>query len=195
MTIDGKILLSMEDESEVPAGKLQVLLALLANASEDGTATFDVLDSAQDTADYLELFDEPGGWFGAVDEQFETGFGLDLLIIHRVEVDAAYRGKGLGLLAVQAAIGSFSWSCGLVAMKPFPLQFTGWEDEAWQPETPLPNGVTKEQAFHEASRKLERYWARLGFVPIKGTQLWGLSPAGMQPSLKEALDGIAASPL
>ncbi len=188
--IDGKIVLVGEDESELVAGTLQVLLVLIEVAREHGFTAFDVLDSLTDSSHYLELIDDRGDWHDYVREQFIDLHSSNLLIINQVKVEPKYRGKGLGILAVKTAIDCFSQGCGLVALKPFPLQFTWWKSPDWKPELPLPNGLNKAQAFRSALRKVEKHWARLGFRRIGKTEIWGLCPAHRQPSLDAAMKGI-----
>ncbi len=188
--IDGKIVLVGEDESEVVAGTLQVLLVLIEVAREHGFAAFDVLDSLTDSSHYLELIDDGGDWHDVVREKFVDLLSSNLLIINQVKVEPKYRGKGLGILAVKTAIDCFSQGCGLVALKPFPLQFTSWQSPDWKPELPLGKGLSKAQAFRSALRKVEKHWARLGFRRIGKTEIWGLCPAHRQPSLDAARKGI-----
>jgi GNAT superfamily N-acetyltransferase len=188
--IDGKIVLVGEDQSEVVAGTLQVLLVLIEVAREHGFAAFDVLDSLTDSSHYLELIDDGGDWHEEVREKFVDLLSSNLLIINQVKVEPKYRGKGLGILAVKTAIDCFSQGCGLVALKPFPLQFTSWQSPDWKPELPLPRGLSKAQAFRSALRKVEKHWARLGFRRIGKTEIWGLCPAHRQPSLDAAMKGI-----
>ena len=49
----------------------------------------------------------------------------------------AFRKRGLGLLAASRTIDVFGENCGLVAMKPFPLQFRNYLDPGWR----APDGV------------------------------------------------------
>lgn len=193
LEIAGKIMLAMADDTEAPAGKLELLLVSLSTAREYGFAAFDVLDSLTDTSHYLELIDDGGEWSEAVQDQFVDVFDSDLLIINKVEVEPRYRGKGLGILAVRTAIESFSRGCGLIALKPFPLQFTGWKAPDWEPSVPLPHNVTKAQAFRSAIKKVEKHWARLGFRRVGKTDLWALCPAHRQPKLERCLRGIPVS--
>lgn len=188
--IDGKIVLVGEDESEVVAGTLELLLVLIEVAREHGFVAFDVLDSLTDSSHYLELIDDGGDWHDDVREQFIDLLSSNLLIINQVKVEPKYRGKGLGILAVKTAIDCFSQGCGLVASKPFPLQFTSWKSPDWKPEPPLPKGLSKAQAFRSALRKVEKHWARLGFRRIGKTEIWGLCPAHRQPSLDAAMKAI-----
>ena len=49
---------------------------------------------------------------------------LDLLIVDYVEVYPKFRGLGIGVSAIHRTIDVFGTGCGLVACKPWPLQFT-----------------------------------------------------------------------
>jgi GNAT superfamily N-acetyltransferase len=195
LQIDGKILLSMDDETDTPAGTMRLHLASISSASEAGHAAFHVLDSLSETAAFLPLLDDGGDWSETVQDQFIDVVDRDLLIVTEVKVDHRYRGRGLGIMAVNTAIDCFSRGCGLVAIKPFPLQFNHWTDPSWKPETPLPEGVSKEQAFRSALKKVEKHWARLGFRRVRRTDLWGYCPAHRRPSLRQALRGIQVGTL
>ena len=50
--------------------------------------------------------------------------GCDLLIIDCMEISPKFRGTGIGPIAVDRTIDIFGSACGLVACKPWPLQFT-----------------------------------------------------------------------
>ena len=92
-------------------------------------------------------------------------------------------------MAAHTAMRCFEHECGLIVLKPFPPQFSGYLDPSWEapPEWLLPQGMTKEKAFAATLKKLERYWSRLGFERIGRTALWGLCPANRRPSLTDAL--------
>src|SRR5229473_5456968 len=50
--------------------------------------------------------------------------GCDLLIIDCMEISPKFRGTGVGPIAIDRTIDIFGPVCGLVACKPWPLQFT-----------------------------------------------------------------------
>jgi hypothetical protein len=55
--------------------------------------------------------------------------GLDVLFIQTIQLDTNYRGKGISAQVVQETIATFGSHCGLIACKPFPLQYPNWEDD------------------------------------------------------------------
>ena len=119
--------------------------------------------------------------------QFVDIFPLDLLIIDHVEIQPAFQKYGSGLLAVSRTIDIFGENCGLVAMKPFPLQFRNYLDPGWCP----PDGIDDpKRAFRAAREKLCSHWARAGFKQVNGTEYWALCPGRKRPSLKRIAAAI-----
>ena len=97
---------------------------------------------------------------------------LDLLIIDYVAIYPEFRGIGIAESAIHRTIDIFGTGCGLVACKPWPLQFTPSfaDDQEALKRLALPN-VSK----GEAIRKLRSYWSRLGFWPLGKTGIYLLS--------------------
>src|SRR6266700_2568684 len=91
-----------------------------------------------------------------IQDEFEV-VDLDLLIIDYV---AIYPEFPIAESAIHRTIDIFGTGCGLVACKPWPLQFTPYvaNDQEALKRLALPN-VSK----GEAIRKLRSYWSRLGF--------------------------------
>ncbi len=177
------VLINIETEDEVEAGKMKLYLTRFAPARAAGWTVFDVLDAENgDTAEFLALFDG-GDWTEEVTESFEP-FSSDLLIIDRVEVDQAYRGHGVGLLAVRTAIECFGDGCGIIGIYPFPLQFT----RGREPESP-----DEEKSLCEARAKVAAYWERLGFQRVGATGVWALSTT-FEPPFRKVLRGIRRVP-
>jgi hypothetical protein len=117
----------------------------------------------------------------SIRRQFPDILSLDFLILDRAEIEPAFRKRGLGLLLISRAIDVFGGNCGLVAMKPFPLQFGGYRDPGWR----APEGVADPIAeLRVARQKLCRYWERPGFKRVDRTNYWALCPAAGRPSLK-----------
>jgi hypothetical protein len=97
---------------------------------------------------------------------------LDLLIIDYVAIYPEYRGLKIAESAIHRTIDIFGAGCGLVACKPWPLQFTPSiaDDQEALKRLALPY-VSK----GEAIRKLRSYWSRLGFWPLGKTGIYLLS--------------------
>jgi hypothetical protein len=85
-------------------------------------------------------------------------------------------------------IQRFSAGAGVVAIKPFPLQFEQSipaEDESgWHAEMQLSSFRETER---DSIRKLQNHYSRLGFVEMKGTPHMFLSTARRLPHVERLL--------
>jgi hypothetical protein len=133
-----------------------------------GFNAFDVIDSLdQESSDYGQIiFDVDGNVEETVLQRFPNNdFIGRLLVLESMKIDDKFRGRSLGLLAARRVI-EFLGHSAFVIMKPFPLQFGGFEDAAWVP----PDGVVDKHKECEIGRKkLYRYWKRLGCKEIGKT--------------------------
>jgi len=172
------------DESNATVGHLKAFLIQVGRVAEAGQDLGDIMDSeSSELAEYHSVFFNPQGcdYKDSIRRQFVDICPMDLLILDRAEIEPAFQKRGIGLLAISRTIDIFGEGCGLVAMKPFPLQFRNYQDPAWSP----PSGVDNPgAAFRAAREKLRRYWSRAGFRRVDGTDYWALCPAHKRPSLK-----------
>ena len=77
----------------------------------------------------------------------------------------------------------FSLRAGVVAIKPFPLQFEQEPStEGWRNELQLSNFTKSERT---ATQKLRRYYRKLGFVGMQGTPLMFRSTTWRLPTIEE----------
>jgi len=147
-------------EDDMPGRSVNAgtITAYLIPDHHSGFSKFSILDAhSSDLAEFLELFDEYR-LSDALRDQFEF-FGSQLLILDRARISRRFRGVGLGLVAVKRLAESFV-DTGLIAYKPFPLQYTNNGDQP---------------GYAKALRKIERYWARLGAEPVAAApHLWAL---------------------
>ena len=114
---------------------------------------------------------------------------LDLLIIDYVTIYPKFRGLGIAEAAIHRTIGIFGTGCGLVACKPWPLQFTPSVADDPEALTILaPPNVGKAEAI----RKLRLYWSRLGFWPLGNTGIYVLSSSqrGCDLSSRDRVKGL-----
>ena len=97
---------------------------------------------------------------------------LDLLIINYVAIYPEFRGLRVAESAIHRTTDIFGAGCGLVACKPWPLQFS--------PSVAYDQEVLKRLALPNISngvaiRKLRSYWSHLGFWPLGNTGIYLLS--------------------
>ena len=180
-------------ESDLSLGVISALLVQVGRVADAGEDLFDVMDGASaELGKYYSAFFRPHDYdySDKIRRQFVDIFPLDLLIINHVEILPAYQKHGIGLLAVARTIDVFGENCGLVAMRPFPLQFRNYLDPGWRP----PDAVQDPKAaFREATQKLQRHWARAGFKLVSGTDYCALCPARKRPSMKSKAAAIPQS--
>lgn len=179
-SILGKISAESEDRgNEEDIGYIKASLVQFGEAMDHGISSERLGDGIDgNIAQYWELlFDsDTGCWKEEVQDEYEAS-GCDLLIIDCLEISPKFRGMGVGSIAVDRTIDIFAPGCGLVACKPWPLQFTPAfaRDQKALKRLKAP-GVGRD----EAVRKLRAYWSQLGFWPLgeTGIHLLGMAQRG-----------------
>jgi len=173
-SIAGRIIVEPEGGGKEDAGQIGASLVQFAEALEHSISAERLGDGISgDISEYWEhIFDVETGYpKEEIQNQFEV-VDLDLLIIDYVAIYPKFRGLGLAESAIHRTIDIFGTGCGLVACKPWPLQFTPSvaDDQEALKRLALPS-VSK----GEAIRKLRSYWSRLGFWPLGNTGIYLLS--------------------
>jgi hypothetical protein len=173
-SIAGRIIAEPEGGGKEDAGQLGASLVQFGEALDHGISAERLGDGISgDISEYWEnLFDVETGYpKEEIQNEFELA-DLDLLIIDYVAIQPKFRGLGIAESAIHRTIDIFGSGCGMVACKPWPLQFTPSvaEDQEALKRLALPN-VSK----GEALRKLRSYWSRLGFWPLGNTGIYLLS--------------------
>ncbi|MFZ3276705.1 MAG: hypothetical protein WA232_09465 [Candidatus Sulfotelmatobacter sp.] len=186
---------SEELGGEEDAGYIKASLVQFGEGINHGISTDRLGDGIEGSiAEYWELlFDvETGYWKEEIQDEYDAS-ASDLLIIDCMEIRPKWRGMGVGPAAVDGTIDIFGAGCGLVACKPWPLQFTPAfaRDQKALKRLRAP-GVGRD----EAVRKLRAYWSRLGFWPLgeTGIHVLGMAQRGSNGSSKksETLAGAAS---
>jgi len=194
--IRGKIYVDSEDHrDEEGAGYIEASLVQFDEAMDHGISTDRLGDGIDgDIAEYWELlFDsDTGYWREEIQDKYEAS-GCDLLIIDCIEIRPKFRGTGVGPAAIERTIDIFGPVCGLVACKPWPLQFT---PAVASDRRALKRLKAPCVGRDEAVDKLSAYWSRLGFWPLRGTGIYLLNMAqrGASASLEkcESLAGTSS---
>jgi hypothetical protein len=173
-SIAGRIIAERENLGEEDAGTIGASLVQFSEALDHGISAERLGDGISgDISEYWEhLFDaETGHPKEIIQNEFEV-VDLDLLIIEYVTIYPEYRGLSIAESAIHRTIDIFGAGCGLVACKPWPLQFAPSvaDDQEALKRLALPH-VSK----GEAIRKLRSYWSRLGFWPLGNTGIYLLS--------------------
>ena len=197
-SILGKISAKSEGRGEEEdVGYIKASLVQFCEAMDHGIGTERLGDGIDgNVAEYWELlFDlDTGCWKEEVQDEYEAS-GCDLLIIDCMEISPKFRGTGVGPIAIDRTIDIFGPVCGLVACKPWPLQFT----PAFARDPKALNRLKAPSVGQgEAVRKLRAYWSKLGFWPLgeTGIYLLGMAQRGSGESggACETLAGPAFGP-
>jgi hypothetical protein len=173
-SVDGRIIAEQENGGKEDAGQIVASLIQFGAALDHGISAERLGDGVSGTiSEYWEyLFDvETGHPKEEVQNEFEV-VDLDLLIIDFVAIHPKFRGLRIAESAIYRTIDIFGAGCGLVACKPWPLQFT--PPIAENPEA-LKRLAPPNVGKAEALRKLRSYWSRLGFWPLGDTGIYLLS--------------------
>lgn len=137
-----------------PVGTMSLYVADLPMAMAEGHSTLDVLDSVDSNlAHFLSLLSVRTGLLvPSVARLADTDLSA-LLVLGRLHIEPPFRGKGLGLQAIEIACKRLSLGCSLAVLTAFPTQWEGRVDE----------GPTQ---FRRDRAKLMRYYRRANFEPI-----------------------------
>jgi hypothetical protein len=196
-SILGSVVAKSEEVGEgQDAGYIEASLVQFGEAMDHGISTERLGDGVDGSiAEYWELlFDmESGYWKEEIQDEYGAS-GSDLLIIHSMEIRPKFRGTGVGPAVINKTVDIFGPVCGLVACKPWPLQFSpaflGDRKALKRLKAPA---VERDEAVH----KLRAYWSRLGFWPLgeTGIHVLGMAQRGSSGSRKrrETLAGPTRS--
>lgn len=145
--------LSGDDLAE-PVGTMTLYVADLPMAQWENHSPIDVLDSVDsNVAHFVSLISTRSGLFvPSVAHVADTDLSA-VLILGRLEIEPAFRGKGLGLEAIEIACKRFSLGCSIAVLTAFPTQWEGRVAEG-------PSQFKRDRA------KLMQYYGRAGFEPI-----------------------------
>lgn len=169
---EGKIVLTDDDaRPSETIGSFSAIVIDAQSAMVEREDLFHVFDSHSDTAiGYFEdLYESEGGEFKEKVARAAYGEGFtwnpNLLILDRLVVSPAHRGHGVGLLALRDIIHRLRAGMGLIAMKPFPLQFEARHQDDAEESARLGLNLFKITEAR-ATAKLRRYYGRLGFKQV-----------------------------
>jgi hypothetical protein len=173
-SILGRITAEPEGRGKEDAGHIGASLVQFGEALNHGISAERLGDGISgDISEYWEhLFDVETGYpKEEIQNEFEM-VDLDLLIIDHIEIHPKFRGLRIAESAIHRTIDIFGTGCGLVACKPWPLQFTpSVADDLEALKRLAPPNVGKAEGL----RKLRSYWSRLGFWPLRDTGIYLLS--------------------
>lgn len=176
-----------------PVGAFSLYLVDGDAALNEGADQYQVYDTEQGVFDVYQYLFDPGT--GVLRSRVvKIAFGDDypmssnVLIFDRLVIYPAHRGHGVGLLALRALMRRFQSFAGLMAMKPYPLQFE-------KSSLVEPVGLGKEHwALEEyklkqagATARLRRHYEKLGFAHVPRTDFMVRNSLDPLPSAQTLL--------
>lgn len=183
-----------ESDKEVRIGQIDAYLVLRGRALNEHESLFEAMDSIDSSVFecYEALFDpETDDWNQSVQDLYKDQIlGLDVLFIQSIQQDTNYRGKGIGAQVVRETIATLGSHCGLIACKPFPLQYSNWEDDEHSEMRQQPGFEEKRLADFA---RVARFWTDLGFVGLNDSDFYAYAPELIQQ--RGPASGLAASPV
>ncbi|MDQ0024336.1 GNAT superfamily N-acetyltransferase [Variovorax paradoxus] len=184
--IEGSVYVHYEN-SKVKAGRFAVFVIDAEAAVNEQEDVFDCFDHSERTVDYFDLY-LPHLDFKPKVVKLLTGgerWAPNILILDRLEILPRFRGRGVGLRTLRWLQFQFGTGCGIVAMKPFPLQFEGGKpsENAGKASFVKLGLDSFDNNFDRALGKLRAYYAKLGFVRVPGTPFMVADPMMKLPDL------------
>ena len=188
--IEGTVSKFVGDEDQrIPVGSFAIFIIDVAAVTREQASLFDAFDTDARIFGYYELYGR-GYEFKrkvlramAVDMTFDLG----MLILDRLELDPEHRGDGLGLRVLRWLEHQFRMGCGVVVMKPYPLQFEGGSPEEREDEADFRRRRLGDydRRFDFALRRLQRHYSKLGFTKVAGTPYMVADPLRQLPTLED----------
>ena len=175
------------DVRRARAGRFCIFIVDAERAFIEGESVFEVFDTYAQTVNFYELYTDDLEYKPAVVKLLLGGsrFAPSMLILDRLEVGPKYKGQHIGLRVLQYLQLQFSMGCGIVAMKPYPLQFEGG--------TPQENAAKAKfieqglddfpKDFKKSLARLQRYYGRLGFKKVPGLEYMVADPYSCVPKI------------
>ena len=179
---------SDDDDGHTVVGTISAYAVHLGNASDNGVAWFDVLDSYNaDIALYLDLFETDASSYTDWVQSTHEPYSSDLLILDRIRVEPQYRGKGYGLYAAQLMIQSFGPPGGLAACVPAPYELLQKHGLASVEDAINLSREERLPEWQPAQTKLRQLWSLLGFEPVPASDVFALSLSLRQPRMQDII--------
>jgi len=176
-----------QTDADITIGSYAIKTIDIIWAKENECSLFEVLDSDPDTLEYCDLLDHDAFRFSkqlvnTLEKKFHCYIDQEInvdaiLILDKLTIDPKYRGKGFGLFASDAIMRRYRLGTGFIVMFPYPLQYIDYASDTYPPselailERKWSKPTKPPTNLKGDSKKLQNYYAKLGFVLVKGTNL------------------------
>jgi hypothetical protein len=151
---EGKVLAG--EDLNVPVGDMTLHVVDLYRAVLDEMHPIDVLDNIDSgLAHFCELISSRSMRFKPSIARVAGDDIGRVLVLGHLNLQKAYRGRGIGLSAINAACSGLGGNCLIAVLKAFPTQWEGTAEEGGE-------------AFRRDQAKLVQYYRRALFAPVLG---------------------------
>ena len=165
-------LVNAKSEEDVEIGEIELFYFDGTRALDNDLDIVDVCDSiGQDQYDYAAAVYSDG----ALDSEIVGDWiSNDVLALHTISILPEFRGRQYGLRVTRKIIETVGSRCGVVVVKPAPLQFSSQyaENKAWMERMRMAAFGTDQQA---ATKRLTEYWKALDLRPTKNPSIYCVS--------------------
>lgn len=178
-----------EVDGEFLIGKAQRYILLLEQAIDDDYDIHDIFDFYSELYEFSALYDfQNDGFNDDLTEKFMID-ELNLCIFSRLEIFPEYRGHGIGKMTIKDNFDMLSPGGGLVAMKPYPLQFEYRRNNDEEKEYYQSMGFDKlEQDKDKAFSSLKAYYRSLGYKTAKNYPSFMFFPTSQRNPRLDKID-------
>lgn len=191
------------DGIEYKMGEAERKILLLSLACNDNVDPFDIFDYSQSLMEIGDvIYDYDQGW---LKDEITSVCNIehpDICVFERLCILPQYRGLGLAKKLVKDNVMRLGDSCGLIVMKPFPLQCEGTMDgdverarEFQYRSNPFEADMEHDHMEQDpdiALKQLVKYYKSIGYFTIKGMKdLMFICPSAINKKLdKIDINGI-----
>jgi hypothetical protein len=162
VVIEGKIICDKSTDAEEvyeQIGSLYSILFRIDQIQEDGESVLEVFDShAAETLQLYEcIWDKEHGIFKeSLQKKLGEIFMDNILYLENIKINKEHRGKGLALMASKELVKLFGQTCGLIAVRAWPLQYSSRDFNNKL-------SMIEKQQMKKDFEKLRKYYSKLGF--------------------------------
>ena len=165
-------------------GKFRTYIVDVESAVDEGESIFNLFDDDALTMEYFEaLYARIGGRYrhhiGSLFDELEDLWRPNLLILDRLTIYPEFRNHDIGLEVITALIKRLKMGIGLIAIKPYQLQFDT-DDPIERQDLGLDNFAMSKR---DATLKLREYYGRLGFMGVPKTPYMVRSASRLLPKI------------
>ena len=180
----GRVISEEWDREPRLIGKFRTYIVDVESAFDERESIFDLFDDDALTMEYFEALYAGAGRRSknssvSLFDELEDLWRPNLLILDRLTIYPEFRNHDIGLEVITALIKRLKMGIGLIAIKPYQLQFDT-DDPIERQDLGLDNFAMSKR---DATLKLREYYGRLGFMGVPKTPYMVRSASRLLPKI------------